>query len=117
MANSGKIVQIIGPVIDVQFPEGSPMPAIYNALRIVKGDRDITLEVVRHLEPGKVRAIALASTDGLERGAEVEDLERELSVPVGPEVLGHIFDVAGKPLDGYQGKFTKFGPLHRSAPP
>ncbi len=125
---NGKIAQIIGPVVDVEFPADAAMPPIYNALKVRrpasaadaaagKGEETITLEIVSHLEPGKVRTIALTSTDGLVRGAEVENTGKELSVPVGPEVLGHIFDVSGNPLDGYKGKFTKFGPLHRSAPP
>ncbi len=117
--NNGKITQIIGPVIDVEFSEGSSLPPIYNALYIVhpEGKHTITLEVVKHLEPGKVRAIALAATDGLQRGMEVEHTGEELSVPVGPEVLGHIFDVSGKALDMPDAKFKKFGPLHRAAPP
>lgn len=113
---NGKIIQIIGPVVDVEFPGEAVMPPIYNALEIERPGGVITLEIVKHLEPGKVRAIALASTDGLTRGAEVKNTGKELSVPVGPEVLGHIFDVAGKALDG-DFKFTKFGPIHRPAPP
>jgi F-type H+-transporting ATPase subunit beta len=130
MANvNGKIIQIIGPVIDVEFPADAQLPPIYNALQIKKpsssfakasegqNDEYIVLEVVKHLEPGRIRAIALATTDGLMRGAEVENTGQELSVPVGPEVLGHIFDVVGNSLDMPGKKFTKFGPLHRAAPP
>ncbi len=114
---NGKIIQIIGPVVDVEFPADSPMPPIYNALQVSKNkDEVVTLEIVRHLEPGKVRAIALTSTDGLKRGTEVKNTGKELSVPVGPEVLGHIFDVAGHPLDGTKTEFKRFAPIHRPAP-
>ncbi len=120
---NGKITQIIGPVIDVEFPAEAQLPPIYNALHVKrpasegKAEEMITLEVVRHLEPGKVRAISLAATDGLQRGTEVLNTGKELSVPVGPEVLGHIFDVSGNALDEPGKQFKKFGPLHRAAPP
>lgn len=117
MANTnGKVIQIIGPVVDVEFPAEAAMPPIYNALQIERENGTLTLEVVKHLEPGKIRAIALSSTDGLTRGAAVKNTGKELSVPVGPEVLGHIFDVAGNPLDG-KVEFSKFAPIHRPAPP
>src|SRR3989344_4764193 len=109
----GKIVQIMGPVIDAEFPEDK-IPALGNALK----SGDITFEVARHLEPGRIRAIALASTDGLSRGAEVRDTGVAISVPVGKEVLGNIFNVFGEPLDESRGKqeFTKRWPIHRQAP-
>jgi F-type H+-transporting ATPase subunit beta len=113
----GKINQIIGPVVDVEFAADAELPAIYDGLFIKQKDRSITLEVVKHLEPGKIRAISLESTDGLQRGAEVEASGKPLSVPVGPEVLGRIFDVSGKPLDKGSKDFKKYGPLHREAPP
>ena len=94
----GKVTQIIGPVIDVDFGEESSLPPIYNALRVKLGDHEITVEVVKHLEPGKVRAISLAPTDGLERGAVATDTGKMIEVPVGEETLGNIFDVLGNPL-------------------
>ena len=113
----GNISQVIGPVVDVEFAEGVKMPALLNALSTHSGDRKIILEVARHLEPGKVRAVALSSTDGLARGAEVQDTGAPISVPVGQEVLGTIFDVLGRPLDeNVKTSFTKYWPIHRKAP-
>ena len=113
----GKIVQIIGPVVDVVFDLQEPLPSIYTALTIEEGGRKIILETVKHLEPGKIRAIALDSTDGLRRGTEVRDTGRMLEVPVGPETLGHIFDVTGRVLTPGAKPFRKFLPIHRHAPP
>lgn len=121
----GKIIQIIGPVVDVEFPENEKLPSLFNALKIKTPStslgqaREITLEVVRHIEPGRLRAIALASTDGLSRGLIVEDMEKMIEVPVGPETLGHIFDVIGQPLTEIKngkGAFKKFLPIHRASP-
>ena len=87
MANTttkkGKVTQIIGPVVDIDFGEGTVLPPIYNAVHIKLGKGEITAEVVKHLEPGKVRAISMAPTDGLNRGAEVEDTGKMIEVPVG----------------------------------
>lgn len=113
----GKLIQIIGPVVDIAFPENEPLPPIYNALHIKDKDRLLVLEVVKHLEPGKVRAIALDSTDGLVRGAEVVDTGKMLEIPVGPETLGNIFDVTGKALTRNAKEFKKFLPIHRHSPP
>ncbi|MBI2623575.1 MAG: F0F1 ATP synthase subunit beta [Candidatus Liptonbacteria bacterium] len=134
----GKIVQIIGPVVDVEFiaegPASAGLPLIYNALEVHapstssgQASRTVVLEVMRHLEPGKVRAIALESTDGLTRGAEVTDTGEMISVPVGPQVLGGLFDVLGRPLGGAplappstEGEKKGGGkrlPIHRHAPP
>src|ERR1700690_4498523 len=96
--NKGKITQIIGPVVDVDFGENTALPPIYNALKIKLGDHEIVAEVVKHLEPGKIRAITLSPTDGLQRGAEVTDQGKMIEVPVGEETLGNIFDVAGNAL-------------------
>ena len=111
----GKIIQIIGPVIDVDFGEETGAPEIGNALVVREKTRDIIVEVAKHLEPGKVRAIALSSTDGLARGMEVEDTGAPISVPVGQEVLGKLFNVLGKPLSPeYKDfKFNKHWPIHR----
>ena len=122
---TGKITQIIGPVVDVDFGEKTVLPAIYNALKIKLGDTEIIAEVVKHLEPGKVRAISLAPTDGLNRGAHVEDTGKMIEVPVGEETLGNMFDVVGRPLTEGEGKkekgegmrkFKKYLPIHREAP-
>ncbi len=112
----GKITQIIGPVVDVDFGESTVLPPIYNALRVKLGDREITVEVVKHLEPGKVRAISMAPTDGLNRGAEVHDTGKMIEVPVGDETLGNIFDVLGRPLTQPKKPFKQTLPIHREAP-
>ncbi|KKP31844.1 MAG: F0F1 ATP synthase subunit beta [Candidatus Staskawiczbacteria bacterium RIFOXYB2_FULL_32_9] len=119
---NGKILQIIGPVVDVEFEEGIKLPQLFNALKVKNGDKEIVLEVVKHLDLTKVRAISLASTDGLQRGQDVVDTEAQISVPVGPEVLGNLFDVIGNPLNpstgsGQTKKFTKRWPIHRNSPP
>jgi F-type H+-transporting ATPase subunit beta len=112
----GKIIQIIGTVVDVEFPEGK-LPEIYNALEIKTEDQTVVLEVARHLGFNHVRAIALSSTDGLKRGMDVENTGAALSVPVGKEVLGKLFNVFGKTLDGSKVGTTKTWPIHRGAPP
>ncbi|KXU36702.1 ATP synthase subunit beta [Cephaloticoccus capnophilus] len=120
MSNTGKIAQVIGPVVDVQFSENE-IPPIYQALSVEfeaagKPER-LTLEVQQHLGGGLARAIAMSSSEGLKRGMEVEDTGAPISVPVGEGVLGRIFDVTGTPVDGrgpvaYQKKY----PIHRAAP-
>jgi F-type H+-transporting ATPase subunit beta len=115
----GKIVQIIGSVVDVQFPDDVSLPSINNALVVDDKGRTVLLEVAKHLEPGLVRTVALASTDGLARGQEVTDTGAPISVPVGQEVLGKLFDVAGNLIEGKGGADTKFSkrwPIHRLAP-
>ncbi|MDO8536999.1 MAG: F0F1 ATP synthase subunit beta, partial [bacterium] len=112
----GKIIQITGPVVDVQFPESAGMPALLNALVVKRGNEEIVLEVVKHLEPGRVRTISLDSTDGLRRGDAVRDTGEPIKVPVGPEVLGNIFNVLGKPLNKTKKEFKTFWPIHRAAP-
>ena len=112
----GKITQVIGPVVDVDFGEGNALPPIYNGLKVKLGNGEIVVEVVKHLEPGKVRAISLAPTDGLARGAEVEDMGKMIEVPVGEETLGNMFDVIGRPLTVPKKPFTKYLPIHRDAP-
>ena len=114
--NTGKIIQIIGPVVDVEFPEGTKLPAIYNALKIKGPKGDVILEVVKHLDQTKVKTISLQSTDGLQRGQEVEDMEKMIEVPVGQEVLGNLFNVIGTPLNKTETKFKKYWPIHRNPP-
>ncbi len=112
----GKISQIVGVVVDVDFPEGT-LPAINNALRVQHGDRSIIFEVAQHLSETSVRAISLSSTDGLERGLAVEDTGEAISVPIGEETLGRMFNVVGAPIDSQADKFTKRAPIHRTPPP
>ncbi len=118
--NKGKITQVVGPVVDVAF-EGT-LPAIYNALTITlvgvdKKETELTLEVAAHIGLNEVRAVAMSSTDGLMRGMEVTDTGAAISVPVGPEVLGRMFDVVGNPIDNKPAPKTKKKyPIHREAP-
>jgi len=114
--NKGKIIQIIGPVVDVEFSEEGLLPRLFNALVIKHNKQEIILEVVKHLDPTRVRAISLQSTDGLQRGLEVEDTGKMIEVPVGPEVLGNLFNVTGHVLNKTDKKFTKHLPIHRQAP-
>ena len=113
---TGKITQVIGPVVDVDFGEANALPPIYNALKIKLGKTEIIAEVVKHLEPGKVRALTMSPTDGLSRGAEAVDTGRMIEVPVGEETLGNIFDVLGNPLTVPEKPFKKHLPIHRDAP-
>src|ERR1700758_5635011 len=104
MANQqqvGKIVQIIGPVLDVEFEAGH-LPEIYNALRVTSdgqdGDKiDVIAEVEQHLGENRVRAVAMKPTDGMQRGMTAVDLGEPISVPVGPETLGRVLNVLGEP--------------------
>ena len=105
--HTGKITQIIGPVVDVEFENKNEVPAIYTALKTSEGRREIVLEVARHLEPGRVRTIALSSTDGLKRHDAVENTGEMITVPVGPNVLGNIFDVIGNSLGNPTEAFSK----------
>src|SRR5881628_2799203 len=97
--DKGKIVQIIGPVLDVQFEEGH-LPQIYHALSVQGPEGDVIAEVQQHLGNNWVRAVAMSSTDGLRRGLEAEDLGASISAPVGPGTLGRLFNVTGDPIDG-----------------
>jgi F-type H+-transporting ATPase subunit beta len=118
--NTGKIVQVIGPVVDVQFGENL-IPPIYQALTVeftASGVKQVlTLEVQQHLGAGVARAIAMSSSEGLVRGMSVLDTGAPISVPVGEGVLGRIFDVTGAAVDGKGPvNFTKKYPIHRPAP-
>ncbi|MDP3772094.1 MAG: F0F1 ATP synthase subunit beta [bacterium] len=114
----GKVIQIIGPVVDIEFSE-EHIPAIFHALKTENNEkREIVLEVARHLGSGRVRAIALSSTDGLVRGAVVKNTGTGISVPVGKEVLGRLFNVLGNPIDRpEENNFPKKWLIHRHAPP
>jgi F-type H+-transporting ATPase subunit beta len=119
-ANVGKIVQVIGPVVDVEFSDGH-LPSLLNALTVeytLNGKpAHLTLEVQQHLGEGWVRAVAMSLAEGLKRGNEVQDTGAPISVPVGEGVLGRIFNVLGNPTDE-RGPvtFTKRYPIHRPAP-
>ena len=114
--NKGTISQIIGAVVDVSFPE--KLPEIYHALEIQRdGEDPLVLEVQQHLGLHEVRTVAMGSTDGLSRGQEVIDTGAPISVPVGAETLGRMFDVTGKPIDGKEAVAAKKKyPIHRPAP-
>src|SRR3954467_7814836 len=118
--NKGKIVQIIGPVVDVEF--GENLPAIYNALTVaytVLGQpAKLTLEAQQHLGDNWIRTVAMSSTEGLKRGFEVVDTGGPISMPVGEGVRGRVSNVAGEAVDE-QGpvKSDKRFPIHRAAPP
>jgi F-type H+-transporting ATPase subunit beta len=119
---TGRVVRVIGPVVDVEFGPDE-MPELFNALHVDRTldneTRMLTLEVAQHIGDNMVRAIAMQPTDGLVRGAPVEDTGSAISVPVGDVTLGHVFNVLGQPLDIAEGKLeiTERWPIHRSAPP
>ena len=96
--NTGTITQIVGPVVDVHFEDG--VPELLNALEVKMGDEVITLEVAQHVGLNRARAIAMQDTQGLERGIEVTDTGAAISVPVGEQSLGRLFNVLGDTLDG-----------------
>ena len=123
MKNTGKVSQIIGPVVDVEFSE--KLPEIYNALEIVlpidkaqgNNQQKLIVEVAQHLGGNKVRAVAMGATDGLRRGMEAQDTGAPINVPVGQETLGRMFNLLGEAIDGKENvKAKKTLPIHRSAP-
>jgi F-type H+-transporting ATPase subunit beta len=121
MPNTGRITQVIGPVVDVEFGDGS-LPPIYNALKVTNpsiNDQpwNLVLEVAQHLGENTVRAIAMDSTEGLVRGIEVQDTGEGISIPVGEAALGRILNVIGEPVDERGPvKTEKRYPIHREAP-
>ncbi len=113
----GSIAQVIGAVVDCSFDTSSAPPPIYSALTVMIGKEELTLEVQQHMENGMVRSVAMGSTDGLKRGTPVEYTGGPISVPVGPETLGRMFNVLGKPIDGMPETPTKKKySIHRPAP-
>ncbi len=118
---NGKIIQVIGPVVDVEFEEGH-LPDIYSAIRIPRVttegvENDLIAEVQQHLGEDRVRAVAMDSTDGLVRGMEAFDTKEPISIPVGPETLGRLINVIGQSIDGLGEIKTKLKyPIHRPAP-
>lgn len=120
--NEGQIIQVIGPVVDVEFPEGN-IPAVLNALNIPFSNAEtgkegvLVCEVQQHLGEDRVRTVAMDSTDGLVRGMKVTDTGAPISIPVGPEVLGRMMNITGHPIDGMgEIKTAKQMPIHRLSP-
>jgi F-type H+-transporting ATPase subunit beta len=116
---NGKVLQVIGPVVDVEFSEeGATLPAIHDAIDIaLPGGGRLVVETHQHLGGGRVRTIAMGSTDGLRRGMEAVGTGAPISIPVGKEVLGRMFNVLGEPIDGKgEIKSAKKLPIHREAP-
>ena len=114
--NRGKILQVLGPVVDVQFENGS-LPKIYDALTVENGGETQVLEVLKHLGDGAVRCITLATSEGLTRGMEVTATGGPISVPVGEGTLGRMFNVLGNPIDEKgQVDCKEKWPIHREAP-
>jgi len=112
----GTIASVVGAVVDCAFEAGSP-PPLFSALTVKIGEVMLTLEVQQHLDKGMVRSVAMGSTDGLRRGSEVTYTGGPISVPVGPETLGRMFNVLGEPIDGLPAfKAKKYYPIHRPAP-
>lgn len=120
--NIGKVVQVIGPVVDVRFSSEKELPFIYNALHITGGSGDqaidLVAEVMQQLGDDVVRCVAMSSTDGLVRGMDAEDTGKSIQVPVGEGVLGRIFNVLGKTVDKVdkEVKADEYWPIHRPAP-
>ena len=122
MSNKGTIVQVIGPVVDVEFPDAKSLPNLYDALSVeyeVDGKTvNLVLETQQHLGENWVRSIAMSSTDGLKRGVTVTAMGEPISMPVGEGVLGRVFNVTGDPVDERGPvQFDKRYPIHRPAPP
>ncbi len=114
--NTGTVVQVIGPVLDIRFEDGE-LPALLNAVTVECGDRTITLEVAQHIGDNVARCIAMSSTDGLVRGAKAVDTGGPITVPVGDATLGRIFNLLGEPVDNQPAPVTEERwPIHRPAP-
>src|SRR5690242_18169819 len=117
--NKGKIVQVVGPVVDIEFPDA--LPGIYNALtvdyKVQEQPIKLTLEVQQHLGDKWVRTVSMSGTEGLKRGYEVIDTGDPISMPVGEGVMGRVFDVCGNPVDERGPvRAAKYYPIHRPAP-
>jgi F-type H+-transporting ATPase subunit beta len=112
---AGQVVQVVGVVVDVQFKR-EHLPAINNALKINLNGKALLLEVAQHLSETTVRTVALATTDGLKRGDDVEDTGAAITVPVGDQTSGRMFNVIGEPIDGGDNTFTTRAPIHREPP-
>ena len=114
--NKGTVVQVMGPVLDIRFEEDQ-LPSLLNAIEVPNGDKTIIAEVAQHIGDNVVRCIAMSSTDGLQRGTEVTDTGAPISVPVGEECLGRVFNLLGQPIDNKPDVATQeCWPIHRPAP-
>src|SRR5690349_311048 len=115
--NTGKVVQVIGPVIDVEF-EPEKLPELYTALQVYEGDVRLVAEVQQHIGRNQVRAVAMSSTDGVVRGMPAVDTGGPIMVPVGKPALGRILNVLGEPVDGGApiAKDAERWPIHRESP-
>src|SRR5262245_33567488 len=114
---AGRVVQVIGPVVDVEFP-GGHLPDIYNALEVKGGDLDVICEVEQHLGENRVRTVAMKPTDGMQRGMRAVDTGKPISMPVGPPTLGRVLNVLGEPVDFPDRPVPtqERWPIHREAP-
>ena len=117
MPNTGTVVQVVGPVLDIRFPDGQ-LPNLNHAVTLKNGERTIVAEVAQQIGDGIVRCVAMSSTDGLVRGTEAVDTGSPITVPVGEACLGRIFDLMGNPLDDHQpiDENLERWPIHREAP-
>ena len=117
MENKGRVIQVIGPVVDIRFSE-SNLPSLYNAIKIKNEDKEVVVEVAQHVGDDVVRCIAMSSTDGLVRNCEAIDTGSPIVVPVGNKILGRMFNVLGQPIDGLGDvdKSIKYMPIHKPAP-
>jgi len=113
--NIGRVIQVIGPVVDIEFPQG--VPAIYNAVTVEGGNLKVVVEVEQHLGEDRVRCVAMKPTDGMVRGMKAVDTGAAINVPVGPGTLGRVLNVLGEPVDEFGPvKASKTYPIHRPAP-
>ena len=114
--NKGTVIQVMGPVLDIRFADDQ-LPGLLSAIEIPNGEHTIVAEVAQHIGDNVVRCVAMSSTDGLQRGTEATDTGAPISVPVGEECLGRVFNLLGQPIDNkapVQG--VKRWPIHRPAP-
>ena len=114
--NIGTVTQVIGPVLDIRFPDNQ-LPALLNAIEVPVGDKTVIAEVAQHIGDNVVRCVAMGATDGLQRGTEAIDTGAAISVPVGEDCLGRVFNLLGDPIDGGEKiNATEKWPIHRPAP-
>ena len=114
--NIGTVTQVIGPVLDIRFPDNQ-LPALLNAIEVPVGDKTVIAEVAQHIGDNVVRCVAMGATDGLQRGTEAIDTGAAISVPVGEDCLGRVFNLLGDPIDGGEKiNAAEKWPIHRPAP-
>ena len=114
--NIGTVTQVIGPVLDIRFADNQ-LPALLNAIEVPVGDKTVIAEVAQHIGDNVVRCVAMGATDGLQRGTEAIDTGAAISVPVGEDCLGRVFNLLGDPIDGgAKINAAEKWPIHRPAP-